>query len=106
MRDDAVSHYIQKYGKKGQAFVESLASLHSFVEAFRSEVGSQILKDDVERMRKLMERHVELLDAMPIAELVELKYLKGRLETISDTIVKFEKGSREILNDGKEERAV
>ena len=79
-----INAYLKKTGKKGSLALSILGKQEPFVQALQSEVGFEILKDDVQRLDEIMVK-IYNENATP-QELAEFRYLKLRLTKMKDRI--------------------
>lgn len=82
-----IASFLQKTGKKGALTLDLLGKLSPFVRAMQSQVGYEILKDDVARHEEILGKIYN--EKVSEQELAEFRYLKSRLERISKRITAY-----------------
>jgi hypothetical protein len=95
-----LEEYQEKYGKRAASTLGVLGKLVGFVEAIKSPLGLELLKDDIERVDELLEKMI--LENITPQELAELRYLKNqRLPKVTGRISTFLKLSKEVADGSK-----
>lgn len=79
--------FLKNRGKRGVETIKALAKLQPFVSAMRSPIGSEILKDDVNRQEELLSKIWN--ETATDQEKAEFRYLKQRLEKISKRLEEY-----------------
>ncbi len=91
-----IVQYLHKYGRRGQRVLSDLGKLIPFIEAvYNSEVGKEILTDDINRLSELYEKVINL-DANE-EEKAEYRYLRNhRLPRVTRRLQEFIVKSKEL----------
>lgn len=75
---DGVRDYVSKHGRRGQMIVDAISKILPTIQViFDTEVGREILKEDIERCEMLLEKLIEF-DATD-EDKVEFRYLRDRI---------------------------
>jgi hypothetical protein len=91
---------------KAQETLEILYALHPFVKAIESEIGQQLLSDDVKRHHDLlMKTYSDTLEkgTPDIADVAEMRYLRRRIETVSFRLQKYGEAKDEAQKDREDQ---
>lgn len=85
---EEISRFMELAGRRGKKVLEEISSLAPFINAvYNSEVGKEILKDDVNRYAELLDK-VKNINAT-VEEQAEYKYLRGRLVRVSGRLNEY-----------------
>ena len=87
-QDDA-REYLTKIGKRGLKTLSVIESLAPFVEAMQTELGAELLKDDIEQHSALINKIYRSLIETGNAEqkdVIELRLRDDRLKKIYDRL--------------------
>lgn len=89
-----LNDFLRRKGKKGSTILSILGKLEPFVSAMQTEVGFEILKDDIARLEDLsIKIYNEQATEM---EMAEFRYLKGRIEKVQSRINLYIEKLKEI----------
>ena len=92
--DDA-RNYLAKVGKRGLRTLSTIESLAPFVEAMQSDLGAELLKDDIEQHSILINKIYDGLINTGEAEqkdVIELRLRDARLKKIYDRLKTYDVG--------------
>lgn len=95
-----IESYCKKYGKRGEMELEAIRAAHDNLPGILdSEVGRGVLAEDIIRASSLMSKcyNQELTDD----ERIELRYIKGRIDTIAIRLHTVEKAEKVVLDNMK-----
>ena len=95
---DQVDRFLEKTKGKGHMTLKVLAGVHPFIMAMESEIGQQILQDDIDRHEALLMKLYK--EEITPEELAEFRYLKLRLDKTSKRINAYVNGVSEIIKEG------
>lgn len=88
--------YLSKFGKRGSETVNILAASTKFLEATRSPLGMELLKDDIDRHDVLLAKLYE--ERATPEELAEFRYLKHRIRKVCERISAHIEATNKILS--------
>lgn len=91
-----VEKFLLDNGKRGSMTIKLLAKLSPFIQAMNSPIGREILKDDIDRHEELLNK-IYNENATP-QEMAEFRFLKGRLQTISQRFSQYVSKAQEVVN--------
>ena len=95
----AIEKYIEEGGRRAKNTLSLLGKLLPFVQAINSELGQELLKDDIDRHEDLLVKMYE--ENITPQELAEFRYLKMRLKKVSMRVAEYNKGLNEVTSKSK-----
>lgn len=95
-----VEDYIASQGKRASNTLSILGRLSPFVEAMNSEIGRELLKDDVERHEELLIKIYNENNVTP-QDLAEFRYLKKRIKTVYSRFHEYVQLAEEVRSGGR-----
>lgn len=81
-------------GKRGADTIRVLGNMTPFINALKSNIGQEILKDDISRHDELLVKVYN--ETITPVELGEFRYLKARLIKVSERVSNYIKLSEEV----------
>jgi hypothetical protein len=103
---DEARTYLSKLGKKGKHTLELIDSLAPFVAAMDTDIGKELLKDDIERHGILINKiYNDLIrdNVASQADAIELKLRHEKLQTIYDRLKSYYVNIKMVKNVAKDE---
>lgn len=92
-----VEEFVKKAGvRKGEATLKLLGNLHPFTQAINSQIGRELLKDDILRHEELLMKMYE--EMATDKELAELRYLKNRILKVSERVTAYIQKTKEVIS--------
>ena len=91
---DELEGYLKNHGKQASLTVSILGKLQPFMNALKTELGQEILKDDMIQHEILLTKIYN--ENATIQELAEFRYLKNRLRKIAERVNTYNEKVREI----------
>ena len=91
-----VEDYLRRTGKRGSDTIKLLAHLNHFIVAINSDIGKELLKDDVDRSDELLVKIYE--ENATDQEKAEFRFLKTRLKKVSERIATYVAKAQEVTN--------
>lgn len=85
-----IEDYAKKHGSRSCARIMSvLGKKRPFYDAIRTEIGQELLKDNIIRLEELLDKQIEKPDEMTNDDRVEYKVLKRLTETWAGRIKSY-----------------
>jgi hypothetical protein len=91
-----VDDYLVGTKGRGMMTTKLLGKLAPFIQAMSTEEGRQILQDDIDRHEELLNKWYMEEQELSVVELAELRYLKKRLQKISERVITYRDKVNEI----------
>ena len=92
-----VEGFLSHQGKRATLTLSILGKNLAFVKAMKSDIGKEILSEDISRHEELLTK-IYMEETTP-QELAEFRYLKLRITKIAAKIDDYIKKTQEILED-------
>ena len=89
-----LEQYLNTHGKHASMTLSLLGKLQPFLNALNSELGQELLKDDIVQHEILLTKIYN--ENATIQELAEFRYLKNRLRKIAERVNTYNEKVREI----------
>lgn len=93
-----IQEFLRNKGKKGEMAITLLGKLEPFMQAIQTEVGWELLRDDIARYEELLMKMES--ETATQQELAEFRYLKIRTTRIAERVNRYVNSLKEI-KDGK-----
>jgi hypothetical protein len=85
---DGIRDYVAKHGRRGQMIVDGISKILPTIQIiFDTDVGKEILKEDIEKCELLLEKLIDL-DATD-EDKVEFRYLRDRIIRLGKKLEMF-----------------
>lgn len=94
---DQLEQFIQRYGRRASHTMSVLGKYDPFVQAIQTEVGQQILQDDISRHEYLLNKVYD--EQANESEMAEFRYLKRRLRTVAERISLWMEAMKSVKNN-------
>ena len=94
---DQLEQFIKRYGRRASHTMSVLGKYDPFVQAIQTEVGQQLMKDDIDRHEYLLNKVYE--EQANDSEFAEFRYLKRRLLTVAERITIWMEAMKSVKNN-------
>jgi hypothetical protein len=94
---EQLERFIEKYGRRATNTMSVLGKYEPFIQAIQTDVGKEILRDDIVRHEILLTKIYN--DQADDAEKAEFRYLKRRLLVNAERIQLWLDGLKNIKNN-------
>lgn len=94
---DQLEEFIERFGRRATNTMSVLGKYEPFMQAIQSEIGRELLQDDISRHEVLLVKIYN--DQADDLEKAEFRYLKRRLLTASERIRLWLEGLKKIKNN-------
>lgn len=91
-----IEAYMERHGKHAAMVLKQLGKDLAFVQAIRSPIGQELLKDDVDRLHELLEKIWN--ESISTQDMAEFRFLKSRISKVSARLISFDKRQQEIVS--------
>ena len=94
---DEARVYLTKIGKRGEKHLSTIQSLAPFVEAMQTDIGAELLKEDIEQHSLLINKiYTQLIEegTADQRDVIELKLRHDRLKKIYDRLKTYDVGTK------------
>lgn len=89
-----IQEFLRNKGKKGEMTITLLGKLEPFMQAIQTEVGWELLRDDIARYEELLMKMES--ETATQQELAEFRYLKIRTTRVAERVNRYVNSLREI----------
>mgnify|MGYP001615036615 CR=1 FL=1 len=91
-----IQEFLRNKGKKGEMAITLLSKLEPFMQSIQTEVGWELLRDDIARYEELLIKMES--ETATQQELAEFRYLKARVIKVTERINRYINSLKEIKN--------
>lgn len=105
--DEERFNYLSVVGNRGSNILGLITAMRPFIEAMETEIGKELLSDDIAEHAKLMNKIFDSLvkdGKAEQADVILLKLLDSRLKKIHDRLANYNKSVEEVKNVTKLKR--
>lgn len=93
--------------KDGMEILKVVHSIRPFIEAYETELGQQLLKEDMSDFEKLTNEIIDALvrgDEVKQEDAIRFRILHGRLKNIAGRLAAYNKGVYQIKNIAEQQK--
>ena len=103
--EEEKNKYLSAVGKKGMEILKVVHSMRPFIEAYETELGQQLLDQDIKDFAKIINEVIDALvrgDEVKQEDSIRLRILHTRLKNISNRLTIYNKSVSQVKDIAKQ----
>ena len=98
---EQATNFLNKTGKRGSKTLSLLGQIIKSIEVYNTDIGSELIKEDIDRHEYLLTKTYEDIITKGVAEqadVIELRYLRNRIIKLANKVNDYVKLLKDVEN--------